>query len=859
MEKKSLITAMMFASLLSCLTGTVFAKHGPSRQKEVFGEDKVWTIARPEWVPGEIIVKFKDGVSEGAVQEINRQQGASVSSTSTHGKFKRISIPADRTVEDMVKTYRQNPNVEYAQANYICCAHQFPADPPKDHYYPDQWNFQLINMEPAWYIQPGGSAGIVVAVLDTGVAYETRSPYAQCPDLAGVNFVAGYDFINNDSHPNDDYAHGTHVTGTIAQTTNNDYGVAGIAFNTSIMPVKVLGADGYGTVQTLADGIRYAADHGAHIINMSLGFSSSVEPEDIPAVGSAVAYAHSKGCAMVASAGNDWGGIVSLPAAYDEVIAVGAVQSEDGRAGYSQYGTALELVAPGGDFVDRDMDGYMDGVLQQTFSKGNPKDFAFWYYAGTSMAAPHVSGLLALLMAQGVTAGEAREILHITSAKMGNDPGDKADPHYWDNEYGYGRVDALAALSVLAPGEVVEEFYSDAESLMELATPIDLRDKAGAQLTFWRWLRNGLSNGEYLAVDVHHDGVWEEIAFWTNLSGDTGHWLYENYNLHTLGALSNDFSVRFRTKDGTMGERVCVNSFRIVSYGSIDLTPPTITSISGNTSTTTGDPVDIFVTAQDDLDVTSAKIFIDQDSTGVAMVEGPDDTFAYTYTAPMDSLASHSYYVAVYDAGGNTSIEPAQPGTYTITVTDDDAPVAKAGTDKSVLVAEEVIFDGSGSIDNVGITGYSWEFGDGTSAAGTIVSHTYNATGTYTVTLTVNDSAGNVGSDTTQVGVTKVPANIMHVESIDLKFVDEYRSRRRAQATVLIKDSSGSPVPGTVVKGDWSGAYNMNGVSATTGSDGKVSFESGRGSGTFTFTVKDVSKAGWIYYPSQNKETSDSI
>jgi uncharacterized repeat protein (TIGR02543 family) len=269
------------------------------------------------------------------------------------------------------------------------------------------------------------------------------------PDLTGTTFVAGYDFINSDTHPNDDNSHGTHVTGTIAQTTNNGIGVAGVAFNTAIMPVKVLNKRGKGTDVALADGIVWAADHGADVISMSLGFDPSLEPSDLPTLTAAVEYAWGLGVVLVASSGNEGEAVVSLPAAYPEVIAVGAVQSGGERASYSQYGEALDFVAPGGDGVDRDGDGYEDGVLQQTFNPTSklPSDFGYWFLSGTSMAAPHVSGVAALLIANGnadadgdgeTSPDEIRTVLQATATDLGASGR--------DDLYGWGLIDASAAL-----------------------------------------------------------------------------------------------------------------------------------------------------------------------------------------------------------------------------------------------------------------------------------------------------------------------------------------------------------------------------------------------------------------------------
>jgi len=397
---------------------------------------------------GELIVKFKADTSEKAIEEINLKHGASHVSRNKRIGFRKLRVAKKKNVFALAAAYSKNPNVEYARPNYICRAFFIP----NDELYSYQWHLPLIGMEQAWDLETGDPS-VVIAVLDTGVAYENytqkinrrwRRRYYQAPDLAETSFVPGYDFINNDEHANDDEGHGTHVTGTIAQSTNNQIGVAGVAFNCSIMPVKVLDSTGSGSVDSLADGIIFAADGGAKVINMSLGFGADVAPVDIPAVTDAVLHAYNKGCVIVASSGNDGVDTVSLPAAYPEVIAVGAVHLADARADYSQYGPELELVAPGGDEQDRNGDGYIDGVLQQTFGN-NTRDWGYWFYTGTSCAAPHVSGLAALLLSQNpaLSNQDVRDLMCGTAVDLG--------PTGRDNEYGYGRIDALAALS----GQVV--------------------------------------------------------------------------------------------------------------------------------------------------------------------------------------------------------------------------------------------------------------------------------------------------------------------------------------------------------------------------------------------------------------------
>ncbi len=395
------------------------------------------------YVPGEILVKFNPGVSEAKIAAMNSKNGATVTYTSPYAGFKILKIPKTKSVEEMVEIYSKNPNVESTSANYIMHAAMVPNDPGYTAY---QWNFYSqygINVTEAWNTSNGSD--VVVAVLDTGVAYEdyAQNPvkrYYLCPDLNETIFVAGYDFVNRDSHPNDDDSHGTHVTGTIAQSTNNGYGFAGVAFGCKIMPVKVLGPRG-GTVDQLIDGIRFATDNGADVISMSLGFSPSIYPG--PELDAALDYAYNHGVTIVAAAGNDETDKVSYPAAYEKCIAVGATTISGDLAPYSNYGQALDIVAPGGYYYKDDNDvtqGY--GIVQVTFNPNtrDTSDFGYWGFTGTSMATPHVSGIAALLISSGITGPDnVREAIQNTTQDI-NSPG-------WDLYTGYGIVDAYAALN----------------------------------------------------------------------------------------------------------------------------------------------------------------------------------------------------------------------------------------------------------------------------------------------------------------------------------------------------------------------------------------------------------------------------
>jgi serine protease len=437
-----------------------------------------------EYASGRVLVKFREG--SGSAQT----RAATLQRVAAHGKltpeyadFDVVEIDAGSDAAAVASALAAQPDVEYAQPDYRVYARFRPNDPE----YGRQWNFAALDMEAAWEINRGASSTVIVAVLDSGMAFRNvsfdytapafrfnnrnypalgrvRIPFAAAPDLTSANrFVAPRDFIWNDTDPVDLSGHGTHVAGTIGQLTDNGSGGAGMAFNVRLMPVKVISGDwdaifdapNIGSDAIIAQGIRYAVDNGARVLNMSIGRSGG----PAPVVESALRDAVARGAFVAISAGNDFEEgnpeerLAELAGRIDGVMSVAAVGRDLNRAPYSGVKPYVEIAAPGGDVRSG---GTAGTIFQQSYDPtigfSRPLDnlpsvyraprfdvFVQLPNQGTSMAAPHVSGLAALLMQQGITNPAAIEA---AIKRFATDRG----PAGRDDEYGFGIVNPRATL-----------------------------------------------------------------------------------------------------------------------------------------------------------------------------------------------------------------------------------------------------------------------------------------------------------------------------------------------------------------------------------------------------------------------------
>jgi serine protease len=434
------------------------------------------------YLPGEVLVKFKRGVSrtgqQRALQALRSQPG--IGELRWVRDIAILRDASEANAEILAAQLREQPEVAYAEPNRLYRTHLTPKDPSFD---ASQWNLKVIDVPRAWDINPGATANVTVAVIDSGVTTVNSSftfqswngtavaplsvPFKVSPDLAATRLVKSKDFIYWDGPVLDMDGHGTHVASTIGEDTNNDLAVAGIAYNASIMPLKacigfwevqftmsesgyqgLVPADSGGCAEdAILSALVYAADNGAKVINMSLGGEAPSA-----AIREALTYAVGKGAFVSISVGNAYeeGNPVEYPAAdaagINGAVAVGAVGPSLRRSYYSGTGDHVELAAPGGDFRALGADGL---VWQVSLSSSDadphttltPRFDRYFEVGleGTSMAAPHVAGIAALLVAQGVTRPSTIEaLLKATALDLGT-PGR-------DKEYGLGVVHARRAL-----------------------------------------------------------------------------------------------------------------------------------------------------------------------------------------------------------------------------------------------------------------------------------------------------------------------------------------------------------------------------------------------------------------------------
>lgn len=373
-------------------------------------------------VPGKLVVKFHAGVQAAAQKQLLAEVGATEESVIAKLNVHVLHISKDSALEHVIQALSKHAEVQYAEPVY----YRHATFTPNDSSYSQEWALSKVQAASAWDVFRDASA-VTIGIIDTGVD-------ARHPDLVS-QLVPGWNYDStspnyNTSNTQDDYGHGTHVAGIAAATTNNGAGVASVSFNARIMPVKVLNSTGTGNDQDIANGIVWAADHGAQVLNMSFGdtqYSQMLED--------AVNYAYNDNCLVVAAAGNDSTNETFYPAALVNAMAVSATDANDNLASFSNYGNDISVAAPGVNILSTYW--ASSGSMYATLS-------------GTSMAAPMVSGIAALAYAQDLTR------LNVDVRTIIEQNADQVSGAGWNQYTGNGRVDAYNVVTGRLSGTVYD-------------------------------------------------------------------------------------------------------------------------------------------------------------------------------------------------------------------------------------------------------------------------------------------------------------------------------------------------------------------------------------------------------------------
>ncbi|MBS3909193.1 MAG: S8 family serine peptidase [Actinobacteria bacterium] len=627
-----------------------------------------------EFVPGELLVKFKSTATSSKIDNAHRGIGAQKLEELRNSKTHRVKLPKGIDEHNAIANYEKLPDVEYAEPNY----YRHALLTPNDTNYGVQWALPKIKAPQAWDTTTGNET--VVAVVDSGVDYNH-------PDLS-TKVIKGYDYINNDNDPMDDHGHGTHVAGITGAITNNAQGVAGVSWGAKLLAVKVLNSSGSGTDATVANGIRYAADNNAKIINLSLGgydYSSTMAD--------AVVYAQGKGCLVVAAAGNGNTSNVLYPAGYQNVIGVSATRTDDGKASYSNYGWYVDVAAPGGN-----ADGTASNGIASTYP-GNQ----YVYMNGTSMAAPHVAGLAALIATvyPGKTGAQLGRTIQATVDDLG--------AAGRDDTFGYGRINAEKAVKTLI---VHDEENSAAATYSGTWTNGSSSNASGG--AFKHSSSTGVSvtysfNGTSVSwvaqkspasgiAKVYIDGVYQQDV---DLYGTSDHQqlVYTKSGL-ALGNHTIKIEVAGTKNASSSGYDVNVDAFDFVTVK--DTTAP-ITTLSTNPTSPDG---------ANGWFNTAPSITLTRDEPGTTYYQWGSTTGAWTtYSGSFASMeGEHTLYFYSVDTSGNTEAVKSQA----IKV-DTVAPTATITSPTGGTVTGIVTI--SGTATDANFVNYILDFGQGVSPA----------------------------------------------------------------------------------------------------------------------------------------------
>ncbi len=552
--------------------------------------------AESPFVPGRLLVKPKTGVPEAVIQSTLRGHSAKQVGAIPAIDVRILNVP-EHTFDTVLRALQHNPNFEFAEPDFRAEALLVPNDPYYGYGY--EWHLPKISAPQAWDLTTG-SVSVTIGLVDTGVSFSH-------PDLAG-KILSGYDFGDGDSDPSDTAGHGTSVAGTAAALSNNGVGVTGPAWACPILPVKVFPSGNQGaSYSAVANGITYAADHGARIINLSLGSTTASST-----LQSAVDYAWGKNCVIVAAAGNNGTSDPVYPGACQNVLAVSALRSDDTLASWSSYGSFVSLCAPG--------DSIWTTILDPATLYG--------YVSGTSFASPIVAGVAALVASANPQLSNAQivDVLKQNADDLGTAG--------YDIYFGYGKVNAYKAV-LAARGTVAGP--DNTAPTVAITSPTTGASVAGTVTVNVNASDNiGVSRIEcYLDGQLGGSSSGASTAF----SWDTTAWTNGS---HTLQAKAFDAA-----GNASSSSPVTVSVQNVAAAS--DMTPPAVqiaSPVSGSTATKN---LKVSVKASDNIGVVRVDLFLD----GALYTSSTSATPVFSLNTSKWSRGTHTLEARASDAAGN--------------------------------------------------------------------------------------------------------------------------------------------------------------------------------------------------------------
>lgn len=569
----------------ACLTALlILVSTGPISSKAPTLPDDGPSVSQLDFVRGRILVKFHSHIVPDHARQIIAALGARNADEIPGIGVHILELPSQASENAFVQAFQSRPEVEFAELDRVLS----PATvTPNDPWYANtEWHLRTINGPIAWDTTTG-SSNIVIAILDTGVN-------SSHPDLA-LNMVSGWNIYNNNSDTSDITGHGTLVAGTAAAVSNNGIGVASVAWNCRLMPIRISDASGYATYSAMASGLTWAADHGARVANLSF---DNVDGQTVTA---SARYFQQKGGVVITASGNS--GAVATSADNASLINVSGTDINDSLYSWSNRGNNIDLAAPGYVYTTNRSGGYTNA-------------------AGTSVSAPIVAGVAALVLSvnPGLTAAQVSDILKQSADDLGT-PG-------WDSNYGWGRVNAARAVQLAGGGPAVDTLpptvqFSAPISGSTLSGSVNVvlvaTDNVGVSTL--KWSVDGILKGS-------SSGVNTSTFTWDSGSVSNGN--------HVLSASATDWA------GNVANTTLTVN----VQNQSV---PPTITITSPTEGSSVSGTVSVYVNAVSNAGVARVELYVD------GKLKGTTATSPYTikWNTRKEAVGSHTLHTIVYDTMGN--------------------------------------------------------------------------------------------------------------------------------------------------------------------------------------------------------------